>query len=182
MPKLKKIRKPSSIRRLGSLDGSRRKQGTEPEYVSRAKHEFDTTSDTEDRLARELRSRELAKRVVSLQKKHPYGTVPELLTVDYLDKKGERYTYQAQLFGGWVRGGLIPDFLVHNPSGLLALLINGNYWHPSQGKNEADKLRIKAALWEGSEIQNAIIVWESRLMQDRDDTLDAALAGIELGP
>lgn len=176
-----KVRK-KGLATLPDATGRRqRKSLANWDYVSREGERFDLTSDHEDKLANALKDRSLARRIVKLQEKHPYGTVPEMMAVDYLQRKQERYTYQAQLYGGWRAGGMVPDFVVHRPGGLLAMLINGNYWHPHPQKNEADKMRIRGAPTDGGRISNVVIVWESALMRMKDEVLDAAMAGIELG-
>jgi hypothetical protein len=115
--------------------------------------------------------------------KHPYGTVPELIMLDFLEMKGERYKYQAQLYGGWRSGGLIPDFVVSRGGQARALLINGTYWHNVPGKREkdaSDKLRILGSYFDGELITGVTIVWESRLMgPGRNSVMEDALAGIE---
>ena len=186
--RLKGLPKLKGLATLKDLTGSRRRVGQDDQRQpppSEAKSEFDLTSDMEDRLASELSDRPLAKRVISLQKKHPYGTVPELLALDYLDRNQERYVYQAQLYGGFRPGGIVPDFLVMRQAAILAMLINGNYWHNLPGMktaDEADKYRLLGTTHEGQRISRVSIVWESRLMRDRDNTMRAALAGQDLGP
>jgi hypothetical protein len=118
-----------------------------------------------------------------MNNKHPYGTVPELIMLDFLEQKGERYKYQAQLYGGWRSGGLIPDFVVSRGGQARALLINGNYWHNVPGKREkdaADKLRILNSYFDGERISAVTIVWESRLMgSGRNAVMQDAIVGIE---
>ncbi len=103
--------------------------------------------------------------------------------LDYLQSTGEKYTYQAELYGGFRPGGVVPDFVVSRSGNGLALLINGTYWHRPNGpqNDAADKLRIVGQYFNGDLITQAVIVWESRLMaSDRRATMQAALSGQEL--
>lgn len=182
---LKKIRKPKLLKTLAGIGGRR-----PPLYnlqlpeISRQKEDFFVDNSWEDRVARETGDRPLAKRLSNLRKEFPYGTVPELITLDWLRGKNERYIYQAQLYGGWVAGGLVPDFVVLSRGRAMAWLVNGNYFHDRPGKrekDEADKLRLLGANINGVEIQKVVILWESRLLRDSEATLEDALAGFERG-
>jgi hypothetical protein len=182
---IKRINKKMTFATLPDTTG-RRKRKEEALPMLPAGDDFitDTTDDFQDRLAAELKDDHLARKVISLMNnKHPYGTVPELIMLDFLEQKGERYKYQAQLYGGWRSGGLIPDFVVSRGGQARALLINGNYWHNVPGKREkdaADKLRILNSYFDGERISAVTIVWESRLMgSGRNAVMQDAIVGIE---
>ena len=193
-PKPKRLRGAWSegYRSLPTLDGRRHRNPTlltlpTPEFGF--KEQFDTTEDDVQELAKVLQDESLARRIRKLQHtKYPYGTVPELLMLDFLDSRGERYKYQAQLFGGFRYGGLVPDFVIAKAGGWRAINIQGQYWHNIPGKkvkDAADKLRMVGATYEGQQITDVIFVWERRLMQpdtQRDRTLENAVAGVEEGP
>jgi hypothetical protein len=181
-----RLRKMPALASLPYLDGKRRRRLEPlPLLPSGGMTQVDVTPDEEQELARVLKDEKLARRVVSLQQEHPYGTVPEMLLLDFLQQKGERYKYQAQLFGGFRSGGLVPDFVVSRGGSSRAILVNGSYWHNVPGKREkdaSDKLRLLNSYYEGELITSAVIVWESRLMApSRDVTMEAALAGVEMG-
>lgn len=147
----------------------------------------DTTDDYEDEVIRALGDVQLGKRIIALKNdKYPYATIPELIYLDWLDRKGERYTFQAQLFGGWRGGGLVPDFVVSRGGQARAILVNGTYWHQTPGKttkDASDKLRLLNSYFNGVIITNVVIIWESRLMSSsRDQVMEASLVGIEMGP
>jgi hypothetical protein len=181
------IHKQTTFASLPYADGVRRRYGR---FAIEAlpigvNTEFDTTPDEEQELARALKDDRLAKRVISMkEKKHPYGTVPELIMLDYLEERGERFTYQAQLFGGFRAGGLVPDFVVSRSGTGLALNIQGNFWHNVPGKrvkDTADKLRMLNTYYNGDVIRKVIFVWESRLMStSRREVMSAALDGVEM--
>lgn len=191
-PKFQRLRKSwqEGLRSLPGLDGVRHRVGEEITPLPPGINEqFDVTNDQEVELARVLRDDALARRIISLQNKdYPYGTMPELIMVDYLQKRGERYKYQAQLFGGWRSGGLIPDFVVSRAGLARAILINGNYWHNVPGKkvkDASDKLRLLNSYFDGDKITDVTIVWESQLMQPnpaREAVMQDAITGIEHGP
>lgn len=182
-----RIRKRRGFASLPGMDGRRRRRDDGFRPLSAGENlRLDVTDDEVQELANVLNDEKLAKRVVNMRRtKHPYGTVPEMIMVDYLDSVGERYKYQAQLYGGWRAGGLVPDFVVSRGGRGRAILINGLYWHNIPGKrvkDAADKLRILGSIYEGEMIGDVVAVWENRLMsEDRRRTMELAIAGVELG-
>lgn len=193
-PKLQRIRKAwaKGLRSLPTLDGKRHRkfslESLKPLPVG-LNTEFDTTEDDVNELAKVLQDDALARRIRKLQhEKYPYGTVPELLMLDYLTTRGERYKYQAELFGGFRSGGLVPDFVLQRAGGWRAVNIQGQYWHQVPGKavkDAADKLRMTGAMYQGQPILDVVFVWERKLMTtgvQRERTLQNATLGIEEGP
>ena len=184
--RLKGLSKLPALKTLPDLAGNRKPKDRQPDPNVSADHtSFDPTDDTEDRLASELHSRGLAKKVLGMKKREfPYGTVPELLAIDFLRSNNEQYVYQAQLYGGFRPGGIVPDILLMGPM-VTAILINGNYWHNLPGMksaDESDKYRMLGTSYEGRKIKKVVMVWESRLMRSRDEVMRSALQGIEMGP
>ncbi len=191
-PKLRRIRKVwhKGLRSLPAIDGRRYRAGEAIKpLLDGINVEFDVTPDDVNELARVIGDDSLARRLRKMQReKFQYATIPELMLVDYLDRIGERYTFQAQLYGGHRRGGVVPDFVLTRGTVGRAILVNGNYWHNVPGmqqKDEADKLRLKGSYFEGVRIEDTVILWESRLMQPnpgREQAIQDAVQGIELGP
>jgi len=191
-PKVRRIRKlwHKGLRSLPHIDGRRYRVGEEIKpLLDGINVEFDVTPDDVNELARVIGDDTVARRLRKMQhEKFQYATIPELMMVDYLDRTGERYKYQAQLYGGYRSGGLVPDFVVMRGATSRAILVNGNYWHNVPGKKEkdaSDKLRINGTYFDGVQITDTVIIWESRLMQPnpgRDRAIQDALSGIELGP
>lgn len=177
----RKLRKNKNLVTLSGLNGERlRLDGLQAPDVSRAKEDFFTDKAWEDRIARETGDRRLAQRVSRLKLRHPYGTVPELITLDWLEARNERYVFQTQLYGGWVKGGLIPDFVLN--ARRMAWNIMGDYWHTLEGKpqrDESDRLRMLGSYVDGVKIERVVFIWESQLMRNRQRVLEDALAGIE---
>lgn len=188
-PRFTKFRKWNKFKTLPKLDGFRVRgaysDDSEERLAQGYRATFDVTDDREQEIARALRDSTLARKIMALLKKFPYGTLPEMVALEYLERAGERFTYQAQVMGGWRQGGLVPDFVVSRGGNALALLINGVYWHNLPGKSEVDatsKLRLVGQYVNGARITDAIIVWESALLSPaRERVLDAALQGVELG-
>lgn len=182
-PSFKGFSKPKEMKGFGR----KRKQEDAFAPAKTEKVSFQTKSAHEQDVARALKDDDLTRRVLNLEKAHPYGTVPEMLAMDWLDKNLAEYVYQAKVNGGYRPGGLVPDFLVKRAGEGLALLIHGDYWHNIPGKrekDETDKLRLIGSYSNGVRIDDAVIVWESRLMrsrQARDEAMENALQKIELG-
>jgi hypothetical protein len=180
---LPKLKKPQVLKTLSGIGGRREAlHSYRLEEISRAKEDFHVDNAWEDRVARETGSRPLAKRVSRLRRKYPYGTVPELLALDWLEAKGERYIFQAQLYGGWRPGGLIPDFLLFRSSRAIAINIMGNHWHDQPGKrerDESDRLRMLGSTYAGSRIDKVVFVWENALVRNRDSVMENALMGMD---
>jgi hypothetical protein len=132
-----------------------------------------------------------AKRVLTLRKENPYvansGTVPELVTMDWLEVNKYRYIYQGMLFGGRaLAGGLVPDFVV-DTSGSgegAAWQIQGDYWHSKSAtktySDAADNLRLVGQVIGGIRIGKVIPIFESDIKTRRPQVFQMALAGISL--
>jgi hypothetical protein len=147
---------------------------------------FDLNDDQLSELARVLRDLQLARRVLQIQReRHPYGTMPELVILEFLERKNVDFTYQAQLNGGYRAGGLVPDFVIDKNGTGHVLAIQGIYWHNVPGKREkdqTDKLRLLTEYHNGKPITLVTFVWENRIMQGnpaRERVLEDALTGIE---
>ena len=124
--------------------------------------------------------------MAALEQQHPYGTLPELVMLDYLERVGERFVYQAQLLGGYRSGGLVPDFVVSRNGNALAIGIQGNFWHNIPGKkvkDEADRQRMLGQFVQGEVITRVVFVWENKVVynDERDRVMADALAGVEVG-
>ena len=127
----------------------------------------------------------LAKRIISLQQKFPQGTLPELITYDWLMKHGYSFEYQVELLGGWgFHGGLIPDFLIYKDrTNAHAWLTHGNYWHSISRKgfhDQTSNLRMLGQIVNGATIAKVIELWESDILANRPQVYYYALAGISM--
>lgn len=188
-PKLRRIRKlwGKGLRSLPAIDGKRYRAAEELATIPTGLNtEFDVTDDDVNEIAKTLGDDNLAKRIRKMQReKYTNATVLELVLVDFLDREGEKYVYQAMLYGGNRPGGVIPDFLLVDSG--TAVLANGQFWHNRpevRASDETDKLKIKGSYFEGTLIRKVIEVWENQVMQpnpQRENALQGMLAGIEYG-
>jgi hypothetical protein len=138
-------------------------------------------------LTRKIGDEATAKRVRGLQMQYPQGTVPELVTMDWLNAGKYRYVYQGQLYGGrGSLGGLLPDFVVATGGGSgMAWQIQGDYWHSKrsvekQFKDNADNLRLVGQTVGGIRIGKVIPIFESDIYARRSTVFQLALAGVSL--
>lgn len=173
------------LRGLPDLSGRQRKPAL-PELPTIRIEQEDISPEEERRreIARLVGDDSLAYRVMKLQNKYPKGTLPELVTMDWLEKQGIGYQYQVHLFGGR-RGGLIPDFVIQNGGQVDAWMIQGKYWHTIHGKREVDaaaKMRMRGADFGSGRIKDVLELWDSRIYKNRPSVFWAALSGQEMGP
>ena len=148
----------------------------------------DESDDTLQALTRELGGDEkLAKRVMKLKKQFPLGTFPELVTYDWLQRRGIFFEYQKAVLGGRaLRGGQVVDFALDQ--GLFASVweVQGRYWHTRPGKiqaDEAERMALMSIEIFGKPVKYVVEIWDTRIMDKhkRNQVFEQALAGVELG-
>ncbi len=126
----------------------------------------------------------LAKRVQRLQAKHPVGSVPELIVLDWLERNNWQHIYQHSLFGGRsLRGGLLPDFVVFTGGSAAVWQVQGEYWHSTKLKGDRDRnvnLRMLGQEVDGVRIEAVVEMWEDDIYRKRPQIFYMALAGIGL--
>lgn len=124
-----------------------------------------------------------AKRVRKLVDLYPNATIPELIVMDWLERGGWRYIYQAEAYGGRKKaGGLLPDFVVDTGVG-MAWQVNGEYWHGGKQKAVSDAeaiMRLTGQIVGGVRIDKVVTLWESDLYRKRPQIFYLALAGLSL--
>lgn len=127
----------------------------------------------------------LAKRVATLMGQYPDGTIPELVTLDWLEQQKIPYTYQAWIYGGRSRqGGVIPDFVLESGGRGMAWLVQGDYWHSKaevSSSDVSDKLKLLGVLFHGVRIEEVVELWENKIYSKRPQVFEWALMGIEMG-
>jgi len=137
-----------------------------------------------NRLGRKPSDYRVAKRVAKLHGKYPQGTIPELVTMDYLDQKGYKYTYQAWVNGGRSRrGGVVPDFVVQVGGIGMAWNVQGEYWHsrPEVIASDAiDRLQLIGHYFEYIFIQKIVNLWENDIYHHRPKVFELAEMGISM--
>lgn len=150
--------------------------------------------DLEDELVKEIMGRisggssdyKMAKRVAHMKRTmYPDGTIPELITADFLDQREIPYTFQAWIYGGRSRqGGVVPDFVLEYLGKGMAWLIQGEYWHSKadvSASDEIDKVRLVGTWFHNVYIEAVIEIWEDAIYHKRPEVFDMALMGIEIG-
>lgn len=139
-----------------------------------------------NRLGRQPRDWKLAQRVARLMVDFPGGTIPELVTYDWLKQKDIPFTYQAWIAGGRSRkGGVVPDIVLSYAGKGMAWLIQGIYFHSKPDISASDKvdiMTIKGSWFHNIYIEEVVELWEPRIYRDRPQIFEYALLGIEMGP
>ncbi len=130
-----------------------------------------------------LGSEEDARRMISLAQAYPSATLPELVTLDWLQRNNYNFEFQAPVFGGKRASGGVLDFLVFNGASAQAWFIQGEYWHSQRRMAERDKtlfLRLLGATISGFRVTAAIELWEDDVYRRRPLVFYQALSGIGL--
>lgn len=183
---LKGLKKPPGLKRLPTL-GQTVKLPPIQDINTRPPQMPDTTDDVVARLTNVLGDRNLAKKLVNLKKKFPLATFPELVAMEFLDRRGIRYEFQKALLGGRaIRGGQIVDFALDRGTHSIIWEIQGTFWHTRPGRSqldEAQKFGLLGLSVFGKPVKAVVALWESRLMTKykRNTVLEAGLTGQELG-
>lgn len=183
---LAKLEKPKSMKGLPGI-GGKRKQEPLPSLGEQPQRVQGMVDDALSRLAQELEDEQLAKKILKLKEKFPDGTIPELIVMEWLDRRGYEYRFQAWVLGGRVlKGGQVLDFAVDVGLHAIILEVQGRYWHTRPGKLEIDdgqKLALLGIQIFGKDVGAVIEVWDTRLLDKRqkDRVMNLALAGIEVG-
>lgn len=177
------------LRRMKRLPGARsaRKQ-PRPNLTGRDPKIADRAPDKLQRLTRDLggtaQDAKLAKRVLEMQPQYPAASIPELITFLWLETQRIPFTFQATLYGGRrAKGGLVPDFVVQGGGGVMAWLVNGEYWHSqavNAGKDDTAKYRLLGVTYQGRTITAVVELWEKDILRKRPTVFQQALLGIGL--
>lgn len=137
------------------------------------------------RLGRKPHDYKLARRVAGLMQIYPDGTIPELVTLDWLEQEKISYTFQAWVYGGRSRkGGIVPDFVLEYGGLGMAWMIQGDYWHNRKEVAESDisdKLRLLGTQFHGVIIEKVLELWENKILHQRPQVFEFAIVGVELG-
>lgn len=169
--------------RFTSKRARRRQQadfgGIQPEQI-------DLTDDQLDTWARVLGGdMALARRVARLKAQFPAGTLPELVSYDWLVRQNLAFDYQVSVNGGRTRsGGSVPDFVIYTGGGDAdAWLVQGEYWH-GQGnartRDETALAKIPGQYVNGAAIRRVMQLWENDIYRRRPEVFNLALAGLEI--
>lgn len=136
-------------------------------------------------LGNDTRARRLAKRVQRLKRQYPRGTVPELVAVDWMQRHGYWFVYQAPLAGGRSsKGGSVADIVTQSGGKGIVIRIQGDYWHslkPQAARDAAAKITLIGSSYGSLKVSYVVDAWESRIYKNPDWVFSQALAGIEVG-
>lgn len=133
--------------------------------------------------------RKEAEQIATLEGGYPASTLPELVTMNYLNSLRVSYVPQAWVLGGRSRkGGQVPDFLVQNGGSWNAWLVQGSWYHNSEfqrrymqeGRDMAARLALKGSTYEGFPIQEVVTLEEEDIYNKRPLVFELAMAGQEL--
>lgn len=119
-----------------------------------------------------LVGRERAEEVAKLMEVYPAeGTLPELLTMAWLDKRYILYDYQSAVMGGRRElGGAVVDFVIYGlGEGVACWRCQGEYWHSLSTRPRADadqKDRLLRAWWRGNKITKVVDLWEGDIYRE----------------
>lgn len=125
----------------------------------------------------------VARAVLKLKEQYPDGTTPELVTMDWLNRKQIPYTYQAQYGSRQSRGSSSTDFVVSNGGRGLAWEINGAYWHTKHKTPDSDEARARRLINQiigGVLISAVVVIMEKDIYERPDRVFTMALAGMQV--
>lgn len=127
----------------------------------------------------------IAKRVLKLKEEFPAGSIPELVTYDWLRSQSIPFHYQAMLFGGRrAKGGLVPDFVVQYGGKGMVWNIQGEYWHARSTahgqKDLTSGLRLIGTTYKGVRIDAVVELWENDVLRKRPLVFEQAKQGLGL--
>lgn len=185
MEGLKGLGKSRKYKRLTTLSGGHGRKA-QPFTSELGNPSQDFVDQEAQRIRSLLNDEPLARKVESLKQSNPNGSLPELVTLEWLIREQVRYTYQGGLFGAkTAKGGLLPDFVIDAGGGdAIVWQVQGEYWHSRQaqhGQNDfANNLRMLGQVIEGLRISKVVELWETDIYKKRPLIFQAAMAGMGL--
>jgi len=127
-----------------------------------------------------------ARRVWRLQKKGVEGTLPELITYDWLERRQWVFEFETSALGGRrTSGGAVLDFLIYGLSanGLYVWRIQGEYWHQGpevERKDFAQAARLLRVRIGGVPIVAVVDLWENDVYDRYPAVFEKAEMGVGL--
>lgn len=188
MLELKGLKKPKGLKGLKGL-GKAVKLPPIPDLQPDPQRVAGLVNDEVARLTGILGDERLARRVYKMkQKEYPQGTLPELVAIDWLQRRQIPFQFQLSVLGGRItRGGQVLDLVVDRGTHVIVIEINGNFFHTKPGKqrlDEGQKMALLSIKILGKRVQAIVEVWENKIQSahSRNAVMNSALAGISLGP
>jgi hypothetical protein len=111
------------------------------------------------------------------------GTLPELLTYDWLEGRGYQFDFQTSFFGGRMQlGGAVADFIIMDlqPGGMVVWRVQGDYWHLMPERVRKDAVQRLRLLQHG--VVQVVDLWESAIYDRAPKVFEMAEVGAEIGP
>lgn len=144
----------------------------------------DNTNTEYDRIYRILKDEKLTKQCMKNMQEFR-STLPEAITYIWLERKGQKFFFQLEMFGGRRRsGGIIADFVVPvRASDAYIWAVQGNWWHRQIDRMMADERANTLPLGQvfyGYRIIKVIELWEDDIYFKRPQCFLMANAGIEM--
>ncbi len=127
-----------------------------------------------------------AKAAWKLMQRGLQGSLPELLTYDWLEKHKRSFQFQTSLLGGrMVRGGTVLDFVVFDlsPDGVYCWRVQGEYWHQgpiSKAQDEWQSYRLRQLWIGGLPVVAVVDLWENDIYHRYPEIYQKAEFGISL--
>jgi hypothetical protein len=138
--------------------------------------------DTEfEYLLRKLKTPALAKRIKKLKSSYPDGTVPELVTLDWLNAQQVQHIYQLEYGARNQMGSARPDFVLPNRGLGMVWEINGEYWHTKRKTPQSDaarRARLLNSIIGGVRISKVVALWEGDIYRNYPRIFELALSGV----
>jgi hypothetical protein len=132
-------------------------------------------------------SRERAMRAYRLKKKGIVGSLPELLTYDWLESRNHIFDFQSSIMGGrLILGGAVADFIIEDliPGGLVIWRVQGDYWHTQPKRMQSDFIQRERLLTEsymGVPVEQVVDLWESAIYWAAPLVFEMAEGGVGIG-
>lgn len=174
-------------RTVGVMKGMGRRRASEPlPLTPRGAKLLDTTPE-EVLYWMQSVSRERAMQAYRLLRRGVEGTLPELLTYQWLERRGRQFDFQSSIMGGrLVLGGAVADFIISDlvPGGLVVWRVQGDYWHVEPERVQRDFQQRERLLMEsymGVPVVQVVDLWESGIYWAYPFVFEMAEAGVEIG-
>lgn len=136
-------------------------------------------------LGSDSKARRLARRVLRLKQQYPRGSTPELVAIDWMQRRGHWFVYQAPLLGGRAsKGGSVADLVTQSGGKGIIIRVQGDYWHSLRAQAQRDavaKVTLIGSSYGNLRISYVVDAWEGRIYKNPDFVFTQALMGVEVG-
>lgn len=136
-------------------------------------------------MARRIGNRR-ARDVWGLMRKGVVGSLPELCTYHWLERRKLTFEFQSHQMGGRRRsGGAVLDFLISGltAGGWYVWRVQGEYWHQGDAverKDEIQKIRLARLKIGGVPVVAVVDLWENDVYDRSPEVFELAEIGVGL--